>query len=67
MSRILMLVSAEGETLAQTSSQSRRLSQTRAESDQEYKQKLRDEALVSGFSEAEVVGAEIVIVGSFED
>ena len=48
MARVMMLVSDAGETLAETRTTSRAVSQTRNESDREYERKLRNQALVSG-------------------
>ena len=59
MSRVMMLVSAEGATLAETRAGDGPEAERLAEG------ALRDEAITSGFSKDEVGGARLVIVGDF--
>ena len=58
MSRVLMLVSAEGATLAET-----RVDGEGPEADSIAEAQLREEALVSGFTEDEVRAARVVMAG----
>ena len=62
MSHVLMLVSAEGAALAET-----RVDDEGAEADALARVKLREEALVSGFTDEEVRSAHLVRAGEFPD
>jgi hypothetical protein len=58
MSRVLMLVSAEGAVLAET-----RIDGEGPEADAAAQAQLREEALVSGFTEEEVRAARFTLAG----
>ena len=58
MARVMMLVSEQGATLAETRVDA-------ATADGASEAALRDEALTSGFSEEEVRGARFVVVDDF--
>ena len=60
MSRVMMLVSGQGATLAET-----RVEGEGLDADQTAEAQLRDEALMSGFTDEEVGAAHRVIVGDF--
>jgi hypothetical protein len=58
MSRVMMLVGAEGATLAET-----RVDGGSPEAERAAEAQLREEARVSGFTEDEVLGARIAFAG----
>ncbi len=60
MSRVMMLVGEQGATLAET-----RVEGEGPEADQIAEAQLRDEALMSGFTDDEVGKARRVVVGDF--
>ena len=60
MSRIMMLVSAEGATLAET-----RVPESGTQAAQAAESQLREEALISGFTDEEVKTARLVTVNDF--
>ncbi len=62
MSRVMMLVSAEGAALAET-----RVDAEGPEADAVAEAQLREEALMSGFSEAEVRSSRLVKAGDPPD
>ncbi len=61
MSRVMMLVGEQGVTLAET-----RVKGEGLEADQIAEAQLRDEALMSGFTDEEVGKARCVVVGNFK-
>ncbi len=61
MSRVMMLVGEQGATLAET-----RVDGEGPDADQMAEAQLREEALMSGFTDEEVGNARRVIVGDFK-
>ncbi len=60
MARVMMLVSDQGETLAET-----RFASASVDAAHDWERILRNEAAAAGFSEDAVLGANIVIGGDF--
>ncbi len=65
MSRVMMLVSAEGETLVETRVSPRRSPAAQAQHDRDIERQLREEARSLGLSADEVREARFVVAGAF--